>query len=248
MLGYIPDGNSELSNKEVSVASTTALAFYRASLFFLFATVLLLATACQSSQTPAPAARTQTASAESDYRPVSTIKDIMDAMVDYNSDWLWDAVSIEYTAKGIIDKRPRTDDDWKEARKHAIALLEASNLLLMPGRAVARPGEKSENPGIEEEPEQIKALIDADRARWVTNAHGLFDSAKLMLDAIDKKDSEQLLDLGDQLDQACEKCHMYYWYPHQFDAQRGTVPAGAGSDPNHEFSDRFDRKKSGEKK
>jgi len=216
--------------------------------FFLFAAVVLLSAGCQSSQAPAPATRAQSTAPDSDYRPESTIKDIMDAMVDYNADWLWDAVAIEYSAKGVIDKRPRTDEDWKEARKHAIALMEASNLLLMPGRLVARPGEKSENPGIEEEPEQIKALIDGDRARWVNNAHGLFDSAKLMLDAIDKKDSELLLDLGDQLDQACEKCHMYYWYPHQFDAQPGTVPAGAGSDPNHQFSDRLDRKKNAEKK
>lgn len=222
---------------------------YRVSYsLFLCGAFLLLTGGCQASRPAAPAAGAQSASAESDYRPASTIKDIMDAMVDYNSDWLWDAVSIEYTPKGVIDRRPKTDEDWKEARKHAIALLEASNLLLMPGRAVARPGEKSENPGIEEGPEEIKALIDADRATWVKSAHGLFDSAQLMLDAIDKKDSELLLDLGDQLDQACEKCHEHYWYPHQFDARPGTVPAGAGSDPNHQFSDRFDRKKAGDDK
>jgi len=229
----------------IQYSMNAANTFFR---FFLFAGVLGLVAGCQQSQTPAPAASAQPTSAGSDYRPLSTIKDIMDAMVDYNADWLWDAVSTEYTSKGIIDRRPRTDEDWKEARKHAIALLEASNLLLMPGRIVARPGEKSENPGIEEEPEQIKALIDADRASWVNYAHGLFDSAKLVLDAIDKKDAEQLLDLGDQLDQACEKCHMHYWYPHQFDAQPGSVPAGAGADPNHQFSDRFDRKKGEEKK
>jgi hypothetical protein len=80
----------------------------------------------------------------------------MDAEVDYNSDWLWDAVSTEIGPQGVIDKRPRTDEDWKEARNHAIALLEATNLLQMPGRAVAKPGEKSENPGIEEGPEEIK--------------------------------------------------------------------------------------------
>jgi hypothetical protein len=209
--------------------------------------VLVLATACQAPQTPAPAAHEQPAAVDPGYRPVSTIKDIMDSMVDYNSDWLWDAVSTEYTAKGVIDRRPKTDDDWKEARKHAISLLEASNLLLMPGRAVAKPGEKSENPGIEEGPEEIKALMDADRASWVQYAHGLFDSTKLMLDAIDKKDADQLLDLGDQLDQACEKCHTQYWYPHQFDA-RGKAPAGEGADPNHQFSDRSARKKPGEKK
>src|SRR5262245_16425471 len=227
---------------------TDALYRLRYSFLFICGAVLLLATGCQATPTPAPTASAQPVSAEMDYRPVSTIKDIMDSMVDYNADCLWDSVAIEYSAKGVIDRRPRTDEDWKEARKHAITLLEASNLLLMPGRLVAKPGEKSENPGIEEEPEQIKALIDADRATWVKNAHGLFDSAKLMLDAIEKKDSEMLLDLGDQLDQACEKCHMQYWYPHQFDAAAGTAPAGAGADPNHQFSDRSDRKKAGGEK
>ncbi|HEY2384356.1 MAG TPA: hypothetical protein VGK48_24535 [Terriglobia bacterium] len=161
----------------------------------------------------------------------------MDAEVDYNSDWLWDAVSTEETATGVIDRRPKTDDDWKEARNHAIALLEASNLLQMPGRLVAKPGEKSENPGIEEGPEEIKALIDADRAGWVNYTHGLYDSTKLLLDAIDKKDADQMLDLGDQLDQACEKCHMHYWYPHQFDPHPAGVPLGEGTSRDHEFSD-----------
>ena len=77
----------------------------------------------------------------------------------------------------------------------------------MPGRAVAQPGEKSENPGIEEGPEEIKALMDADRASWVKYTHGLYDATKLMLDAIDKIHADQMLDLGDQLDQACENCH-----------------------------------------
>ena len=123
----------------------------RYALFFVLASALFVSCTQKPAAAPAP----QPISAESDYRPVSTIKDIMDSMVDYNSDWLWDAVSTEYSSRGIIDRRPKTDEDWKEARKHAIALLEASNLLLMPGRAVAKPGEKSENPGIEESPEEI---------------------------------------------------------------------------------------------
>ena len=170
----------------------------------------------------------------------------MDAEIDYNADWLWDAVSTEISAKGVIDKRPRTDEDWKEARNHAIALLEATNLLQMPGRAVAKPGEKSENPGIEEGPEEIKALMDADRASWVKYTRGLYDATKLMLDAIDKKDADQLLDLGDQLDQACEKCHMHYWYPHQFDPHPEGLPSGEGSSRDHEFSDRAQRRRDAE--
>ena len=204
--------------------------------------LLIFVSAC-SAPAPSKPATPASSTVEPEYRPTATIKDLMDAEVDTNADWLWDAVSTEISAKGVIDRRPKTDDDWKEARNHAIALMEASNLLQMPGRAVARPGEKSENPGIEEGPEEIKALMDADRASWIKYAHGLYDSAKLVLDAIDQKDAEKMLDLGDQLDQACESCHMHYWYPHQFDAHPEGVPPGEGASREHQFSDRSQRKK-----
>jgi hypothetical protein len=214
--------------------------FYAAA---LSGALLIFVSACAAPAPSKPSDPAPSSAAEPEYRPTATIKDLMDAEVDYNSDWLWDAVSTEYTAKGIIDRRPKTDDDWKEARNHAIALLEASNLLQMPGRAVAKPGEKSENPGIEEGPEEIKALMDADRATWIKYARGLYDSTKLVLDAIEKKDAEQMLDLGDQLDQACENCHMHYWYPHQFDPHPQGLPAGEGASKEHQFSDRSQRKK-----
>src|SRR5215475_15592828 len=121
---------------------------------------------CSSApSTTAKPSTSDASSGEPEYRLTATIKDLMDAEVDYNADWLWDAVSTETSAQGVIDRRPKTDDDWKEARNHAIALLQATNLLQMTGRAVAKPGEKSENPGVEEGPEEIKALMDADRAR-----------------------------------------------------------------------------------
>ena len=209
--------------------------------------LLTVLTACSSApSTTAKPSTSGPSSGELEYRLTATIKDLMDAEVDYNADWLWDAVSTETSAQGVIDRRPKTDDDWKEARYHAIALLEATNLLQMPGRAVAKPGEKSENPGIEEGPEAIQKLIDSDRAGWVNYAHGLYDSTKLLLDAIDKKDADQMLDLGDQLDQACEKCHMHYWYPHQFDRHPEGLPPGEGASPNHEFSDRSQRKRDAE--
>src|SRR5215467_5857987 len=206
--------------------------------------LLTVLTACSSAPSTTPKPSTSaTSSGGPEYRPTATIKDLMDAEVDYNADWLWDAVSTETSAQGVMDRRPRTDDDWKEARYHALALLEATNLLQMPGRAVSKPGEKSENPGIEEGPEEIKALMDADRATWINYARGLYDSTKLVLDAIEKKDAEQMLDLGDQLDQACENCHMHYWYPHQFDPHPEGLPPGEGSSKEHEFSDRSQRQR-----
>jgi hypothetical protein len=211
--------------------------------YTLCGALLIFVSACAGPAPSKPSAPAPSSAAEPEYRPTATIKDLMDAEVDSNADWLWDAVSTEYTAKGIIDRRPKTDEDWKEVRNHAIALLEASNLLQMPGRAVAKPGEKSENPGIEEGPEEIKALMNADRATWIKYARGLYDSTKLVLDAIEKKDAEQMLDLGDQLDQACENCHMHYWYPHQFDPHPEGLPPGEGASKEHEFSDRSQRRK-----
>jgi hypothetical protein len=208
--------------------------------------LLTVLSACSSVPSTTAKPSTSASSGEGEYRLTATIKDLMDAEVDYNADWLWDAVSTETSAQGVTDRRPKTDDDWKEARYHAIGLLEATNLLQMPGRAVAKSGEKSENPGIEEGPEEIKALMDADRASWVKYTHGLYDATKLMLDAIDKKDADQMLDLGDQLDQACEDCHKHYWYPHQFDPHPEGLPPGEGTSKDHEFSDRAQRRRDAE--
>jgi hypothetical protein len=36
---------------------------------------------------------------------------------------------------------------------------------------------------------------------------------------------------------------MHYWYPHQFDPHPEGLPPGEGASPNHEFSDRSQRKK-----
>jgi cytochrome c556 len=170
--------------------------------------LVLLASACAPRQ-PAP-----------EYRISATIKDLMESIVDPNSDSLWESVSIDVTSKGVITKAPQTDQDWATLRNSAIALMEASNLLQMPGRHVAHPGEKSANPGIEETPEAIELLISRDRTSWIKHAHGLYDAAAEMLKAIDAKNTDGVSDAGEVLDEACENCHTQYWYPHQLDYLR----------------------------
>ena len=146
------------------------------------------------------------------FRVDATIKDIMDSLVDPGADYIWDAVATTVTAKGKEEKYPRTDEEWKEVRRRAIHLMEASNMLLIPGRHVARPGEKGD-PRVELPPEQIEALINKDRANFTKLASGLYDSVLPALRAIDAKDKEALLEAGDAIDQACESCHFTYWYP-----------------------------------
>jgi hypothetical protein len=171
--------------------------------------LLLLITGCKSTQVVAPPSP--------EYRPTGTIKDLMDSLVDPNSDYLWESVSTESNAHGVTTKVPKTDEDWENERHHAIALLEATNLLQMPGRRVARPGEKAENPNVEESPEEIQALIDGDRASWIKHARDLYDATAVMMQSIDAKDATGVLNAGEGIDKACENCHAQYWYPHQFD-------------------------------
>ena len=182
----------------------------RKYLFLALATSLvLLAVACAGQQAQKPADQ------EADYRTTATIKDIMDSMVDPGSDVIWDSVETIVSAKGTEEKMPRTDEEWKNVRRHAIMLLEATNLLLIPGRQVARPGEKADDPKVELAPEQIATLISQDRASFVKFAHGLHDATMEAFKAIEKKDVEGLLNSGDGIDRACENCHLKYWYPNE---------------------------------
>ena len=176
----------------------------------MFAAIVAICIAgcgAKTTEQPKPATAPQ-------YRPEATIKDIMDSIVDPNADFLWDAIATRETlGKGVSVKAPHTDEEWEEVRHHAIALVEATNLLLIPGRRVAKTGDKSENPNIELGPDEIQPLIDNDRLAWETHARALHDSAMVSLKAIEAKDVQGLLDNGDKMDTYCEGCHVVYWYP-----------------------------------
>ena len=88
----------------------------------------------------------------------------------------------------------------------------------MPGRRVApeKPTLQRENdpPGPEDlKPEEIQALIDADPAAFRRLAQGLTDAATEALQAADARDVQRLFASGDEIDRACENCHVKYWYP-----------------------------------
>src|SRR6266853_711599 len=127
----------------------------RFSWLLLIGLSVFIVVACNRSQPPPPPA-------PSSFRLTATIKDIMDSMVDPSADMLWESVATIVSAKGTEERRPKTDEDWANVRRAAIRLIEGPNLLVMEGRHVAKPGEKSENPGIELEPSQMEDLINKD--------------------------------------------------------------------------------------
>jgi plastocyanin len=150
---------------------------------------------------------------QSQFRPTATIKDIMTSIIDPEADVLWNSVATIVSATGIEEREPRTDEEWATLRRSAIQLVEATNLLRIPGRQVAKPGEKSENPRIELHPETIEQLILEDPATWTSLVNRLHDAAVPALSAIEAKNAKGLFDAGDHLEHACEACHQQYWYP-----------------------------------
>jgi cytochrome c556 len=167
----------------------------------------------------------------------------MDGQIDPSADAIWDSVAFIATTTGTEDRQPRTDEEWKAVRTSAITLSEAANLLSMPGRSVAASKNHSAGqpaagmlPAAESQsdqhqaadsqsgepvglgelpPAQIQQRIDADHASFAQFARILQDAALKALAAIDAKDPQGLMDAGGVIDQACEACHMTYWYPNQ---------------------------------
>lgn len=185
------------------------LLFLASSLF----AALFIADACGGPQQQPESAQPQ--SGQPDYTPIATIKDLMLSVVDPSADDVWLAVTTTVTPKGIEEVFPKTDEDWAKARFGAIRLSEATNLLMVPGRHVARPGEKSETPGIELEPGEMEVLINKDRAAFIERVKALREASTAALAAIDAKDAQKLFELGEAIEHACESCHSQYWYPNQ---------------------------------
>jgi hypothetical protein len=183
----------------------------RSWFFQLVRSLLVLSLMCAAAcRQPAP-----DPPASPPYLPTATIKDLMQSVVDTNADVVWLSVSTVSSEKGLIETAPKTDEDWATVRHGAIALAEAANLLMIPGRHVARAGEKSETPGVELEPEEMEALINKDRDAWHKRATALHDAALVALQAIEAKDADKVFQVGSQIEEACENCHTHYWYPNE---------------------------------
>lgn len=169
---------------------------------------------------PAPAA--------SALSPVVSLEELMASIIDPEADVLFDAVSYEATATGVVEVSPQTEDEWRTLRRSALILIEAPNLLKIAGRPIvpAAPvrGADSEPAGPDElSPAEIRRRIDRDPPAFHRFAQGLQDAARVALKAIDDRDKEALFAAGEQLHHACENCHLRYWYPPSSGPQGGAT-------------------------
>lgn len=147
------------------------------------------------------------------------------AQIDPSADVIWGSVATIETSAGVEEKRPVSPEDWESLRPHALTLIEAGNLLLIPHRRiVANEGTVLDThvDGVLDHHE-IAAAIERDHAAFITRVRALQDAGTATLVAIERRDVAGLFDAGEKLQQACDACHSRFWFP-------GDLPP---ADPEH---------------
>jgi hypothetical protein len=157
-------------------------------------------------------------------RGPATIKDVMHSMIDPNGDFVFESVREIGDEHGPHQQAPETDAEWQDLRRR-LAVLQAAPSLLDDRRA-ARPRDRSRNPEVESQPEQIEQALDADRPALLRRARKLQNAASGAMRAVDAKDTRALLRSIDLIDKACENCHLHYWYPNDKRAQQAAKEDG----------------------
>jgi hypothetical protein len=170
-------------------------------------------TGCSSpKQIPSPRA---TPELWGELKPVVSVKELMRDMIDPASDYVFDAVKTVVTKNGVVETEPKTDADWDKIRIGAVTLAEGVYLLKIP-RPFAPAGDENNSTGpdsTELSPAQIKAKLEADPVLWNAKIEALRNVGLEVLEIVKRKDAKELWDAGENLDQACESCHLLYWYP-----------------------------------
>jgi hypothetical protein len=139
-----------------------------------FLSILLLSlAACNKATSPSP------------IKAIATREEIMHHLVIPNAKVVWDASGTIFTKDGVIDRKPKNEDEWFTVEASATTLMEAGNLLMMDGRAM-------------------------DNGKWIERALALRDASDAVRQAAKKKDIVGLFDRGGDLFETCQGCHFQY--------------------------------------
>ena len=181
---------------------------------FAFAVVTSSCSAPKQAVAPAPPPAQQL---WGDMKPVVSVKELMRDMIDPASDYVFNAIGSVSNKKGTVETEPKTDADWDKVRFGGVMLAEGAYLLKVP-RPFAPPGDENNSTGPDPEelsPAQIKAKLERDPVLWNAKIEALRNVGLQVLDIVKRKDAKELWDASDNLDQACEACHLEYWYPNE---------------------------------
>jgi hypothetical protein len=111
-----------------------------------------------------------------------SVKDLMANMMDPTADVVWESVGTVMTKEGTFERAPQTDDEWDNVKAHAIMLVEAGNLLMLPARSGGNP-------------------------EWIQMSQDLITQSKRMITAAEKHDRQAVFDVGAEIYDRCVNCH-----------------------------------------
>jgi hypothetical protein len=182
----------------------------------LLVPILFVVCACSGPQPPA-SAPASSAQLWGDMKPTVSVKELMRDMIDPASDFVFNSVGAIITNRTVVETEPRTDEDWARIRFGAVSLAEGAYLLKVK-RPFTPPGDNNDSDGPEApelSPAQILAKIEKDPVLWEAKIEALRNVGLEVLDIVKRKDKNELWEAAENLDQACETCHLEYWYPGQ---------------------------------
>lgn len=143
-----------------------------------------------------------------------SILDLMSTRIDPAADRLWRAVAFISTKDGTVQRQPRTRSEWQQQRYYALTLINSSAVLMLPHRVVGHAGQSLADPGAGDyTPAQSLAAIRQDPRTFVAFARVLNEAARSAVRAIERRNANELLAAGGDIDDACERCHRRFWYP-----------------------------------
>ena len=120
-------------------------------------------------QTPAPAAKA------APFRLVATVQQLMLAVLEPTSNTVF-RVEVE---------APKDTREWNTVTNAALALAEAGNLLMLPGRA-------------------------RDSEGWMRHAQSLVDVSVAAMKAAEARNAEKVVAIGYEINDVCRNCHLQY--------------------------------------
>ena len=123
------------------------------------------------------------------FKPVADVQQLMEMVLDPAADVVWESVGTIITAERTEEIFPRNDEEWAVVRNSAMVIAESGNLLMVEGRS-----------------EDVAA------GPWMIMSQALVDAGVAAFEAAETKDPEAVFAVGEQIYNACETCHVLYWY------------------------------------
>src|SRR5262249_20790948 len=145
-----------------------------------------------------------------DMKPVVSVKELMEHMIDPAADYIFDSVATVIDPKGnVIEKAPKTEADWEKLRIGAVTLADGAYLLKVQ-RPFTPAGDENNSVGpdaTELSPAQIMAKVKNDPVEWNARIEALRNVGLEVLEIAKRKNTAELWDASENLDEACEACH-----------------------------------------